>query len=79
LAVLEEVVTTQHVHARLGGPKGFVEVLDQSCTVGQRHHALYGRLVLDTRLGHRNGTGPRSAPVKNYFSPFLSHWRFLRE
>ena len=92
LAVLEEVVNTQHVHARLGGltpaqhrrrqrlqklppryvvpteplplaagrvvfirrvgPKGFVEVLDQSYRVGQRHHGLYVRLVLDRRRGH---------------------------
>jgi putative transposase len=92
LAVLEEVVNTQHVHARLGGltpaqhrrrqrlqklppryvvptdplplaagrvifirrvgPKGFVEVLDQSYRVGQRHQGLYVRLVLDTQRGH---------------------------
>jgi hypothetical protein len=90
--VLEEVVNTQHVHARLGGltpaqhrrrqrlqklppryvvpteplplaagrvifirrvgPQGFVEVLDQPYRVGQRHHGLYVRLVLDTRRGH---------------------------
>ena len=33
------------------GPKGFVEVLDQSYRVGQRHHGLYVRLVLDTGRG----------------------------
>src|SRR5262249_33640618 len=92
VAVLEEAVNTQRVHARLGGltpahhrrrqrlqklppryvvptdalplaagrvvfirrvgPKGFVEVLDQSYRVGQRHHGLYVRLVLDTQRGH---------------------------
>jgi hypothetical protein len=91
LAVLEETVNSQHVHARLGGltpaqhrrgqrlqklpprfvvpteplplaagrvvfirrvsAKGFIEVLDQSYRVGQRHHGRYVRLVLDTQRG----------------------------
>jgi putative transposase len=40
------------VFIRRVGPKGFVEVLEQSYQVGQRHQGLYVRLVLDTQRGH---------------------------
>jgi hypothetical protein len=40
------------IFIRRAGPQGLVEVLDQSYRMGQRHHGLYVRLVLDTRRGH---------------------------
>jgi putative transposase len=41
------VIFTRRVSA-----KGFVKVLSQSYRVGQRHHGLYVKLVLDTQRGH---------------------------
>jgi hypothetical protein len=40
------------IFVRRVSAKGFVKVLSQSSRVGQRHHGLYVKRVLDTRRGH---------------------------